>query len=69
MGTPCFWLWRRFASNGFSRPQDGPKMAQESPKKRPRGPQEGPKSAHKRSKSGPKGPQTACLSLRGDDRN
>ena len=52
----CFLPSRLFASDGLLRPQDGPKMAQESPKRGPRGPQDGPKSAQERSKSGPRGP-------------
>ena len=53
----CFLPSRFFASDGLLRPQDGPKMAQDSPKRGPRGPQDGPKSAQERSKSGPRGPQ------------
>ena len=52
---------RLFACDGLLRPQDGPKMAQESPKRGPRGPQDGPKSAQERSKSGPRGAQDALL--------
>eukprot|EP00959_Pyramimonas_sp_CCMP1952_P017171 364551-Pyramimonas_sp.AAC.1 len=48
---------RSFASDGLLRPQDGPKTAQESPKRGPREPQDGPKSARERSKSGPRMPQ------------
>jgi len=36
-------------------------MAQEGPKRGPRGPQEGPKSAQERPKSGPTGPQEATF--------
>ena len=50
-----------FNSDGSMRRQDGPKMAQESPKRGPRGPQEGPKSAEERPKSGPRGAQDALF--------
>ena len=57
----CVLPSRLFASDGLLRPQDGPKMAQESPKRGPRGPQDGPKSAQERSKSAPRGVQEAIL--------
>ena len=50
--------YRVFASDGILRPQDGPKTAQESPKRGPRWPQEGPKSAQapqERPKRAPRG--------------
>ena len=52
---------RLFAFNGLLKPQDGPKMAQESPKTGPREAQDGPKSAQDRPKNGPRGPQEATF--------
>ena len=57
----CFLPSRLFAFDGLLRPQDGPKMAQESPKTGPREAQDGPKSAQERPKSGPRGPQEATF--------
>ena len=57
----CFWLSRLFASDVLWRPQDGPKIAQESPKTGPREAQDGPKSAQERPKSGPRGHQEATF--------
>ena len=57
----CFLPSRLFASDGLLRPQDGPKMAQESPKRSPREAQDGPKSAQERPKSGPRGAQEATF--------
>ena len=57
----CFLPSRFFASDWLLRPQDGPKTAQESPKRGPRGPQDGPKSAQERPKSGPRGAQDALF--------
>ena len=48
---------RPFASDALLRPQDGPKMAQESPKTGPREAQDGPKSAQERPKTSPRSPQ------------
>ena len=56
-----FGLLVFFASDGRLKPQDGPKMAQEGPKRGPRGPQDVPKSAQERSKSAPRGPQEAVF--------
>eukprot|EP00959_Pyramimonas_sp_CCMP1952_P387273 8115934-Pyramimonas_sp.AAC.1 len=50
---------RCFASDGFLRPQDGPKTAQDSPTRGPTGPHGGRKSAQDRFKSGPRGPQNS----------
>ena len=50
-----------FAFNGLLKPQDGPKMAQESPKTGQREAQDGPKSAQERPKSAPRGPQEAMF--------
>ena len=55
----CLLPSRLFASDELLRPQDGPKMTQESPKRCPRGPQEGPKSAQERSKTASRGAQEA----------
>ena len=52
---------RLFASDGLLKPQDGSKMAQESPKRGSREPQDGPKNAQERSKSGPRGRQDALF--------
>ena len=46
---------RLLASDGLLRPQDGPKMAQERPKRAPRGLQDGHKSAQERPKTAPRG--------------
>ena len=51
----CVVPSRFFASDGLLRSQDGPKTAQESPKRGLRRPQGGPKSAQERSKRGPGG--------------
>ena len=51
-----FCLLVFFASDGLLRPQDGSKMAQETPKSGPRMPQDGPTSAQVRPKSAPRGP-------------
>ena len=55
--NPCFWHSRLFASDGLWKPQDGPKMAQKSP----RGAREGrrrlqdrPRGAQERSKTAPR---------------
>ena len=57
----CFLPSRLFASDGLLRPQDGPMMAQEGPKRGPREAQDGPKSVQQRPKSGPRGPQEATF--------
>ena len=61
MQNQCFWPSRLFAFNGLLRPQDGPKMAQESPKTGPREAQDGSKSVQERPKSGPSGPPEATF--------
>ena len=55
-GNQCLLRSCFFASDGLLRPQDGPKMAQERPKRGPRGPQDGPKSAQERPKTAPRRP-------------
>ena len=53
--------FRLFASDALLKPQDGPKMAQESSKRSPRGPQDSAKSAQDRPKRDPRAPQEAIL--------
>ena len=50
----CFLPSRLFASDGLLRPQDAPKMTQESPKTGPKEAQDGPKSALRAVQEGPK---------------
>ena len=58
-----------FRSDALLRPQDGPKMAQESSKRSPRGPQDVPKSALEPPKKAPKTSQSPPKSLpRASDR-
>ena len=48
--TNVFLHSRFFDSDGLLKPRDGSKMAQEGPKRGPRGPQDGTKSAQERPK-------------------
>eukprot|EP00959_Pyramimonas_sp_CCMP1952_P236321 4938672-Pyramimonas_sp.AAC.1 len=55
-GYQCVWHFADSLpmANGLLRPQDGPKIARESPRTGPREAQDGPKSAPRAPKNGPK---------------
>ena len=65
----CVWHSRIFASDELWKPQDGPKIAQKSPKRGPRKPKTAPRSPKRRPRALKDGPKTPFESLRGGDPN